>query len=200
LSRFYDRLLLVAIVIVPLVPMLLYKWSYSLDTWYVPWGENRSDYFDTGFERAARQWLGKVASRGDAVYVITDSQCPCARPVLKKMNRALEGTVSARVHDAYRDRDDRYGLSSLVRYMPALPTALVVKSGKLRYVGPLVTGNLCSREARFSPPLAAYRTVTDGTVFNWLSKGCYCRVVPERLDQGAVSGSRPRSRSVTLSK
>lgn len=91
LSRHYDRALMISIVVVPLVPMLLYKWYYSLDTWYVPWGETRSDYFNADFEQAVNVWLDDVDDRGNAVYVISDAACPCAKPVLKKLNRRWMG-------------------------------------------------------------------------------------------------------------
>lgn len=195
-SRHYDRLLLISIVVVPLVPMLLYKWYYSLDTWYVPWGETGSDYFDEAFEHAAKRWLMTVQAQGDAVYVMTDSQCPCAKPVLAKLHQALAETVPVRVFDAYGPvmaEQETYQLSSLIRFMPALPTALVVRAGELIYVGPLVTGNLCSQEADFSPPLAAYQGQASGRVYNWLSEGCYCRLAPERLPSGSVPSGEKRN-------
>ncbi len=161
----------------PLVPLLLYQWYVSLDRWYVPWGQGKADYFDVRFDQAVQQLQQASALHDGVIHVITDSDCVCSAPVIRRLISALETAAQPAVvvHDLRTLDPNRDALwLALAQRFPSVPSALVMRDGKPAYIGPVVAGNLCTRAAQSILPLQASQQPQP--VVNWLSEGCYCPV------------------------
>lgn len=172
-----DNLLIAVALIGPLLLLLLYKWYYTLDSWYVPWGEGRADYFDSAFDQALQKLYQDGALQDGVVYLLTDSNCPCSAPVIQRLT--IVGMAADKpsivVHDIRKmDRiKDAHWLEFAQRF-PALPSALVMRNDAPLYIGPVIAGNLCSRESESILPFMAMKQ--SQLVMNWLAEGCYCAV------------------------
>lgn len=170
-----DNSLISLALLGPLALVLLYRWYFTLDTWYVPWGQGRADYFDQRFDRALQQLQEEGFLQDGVVHVITDSECVCSKPVIKRLMSSDPGSAAVVVHDmrALDPRRDAHWVA-LARRFPSVPSALVMRDGKAVYIGPVVSGNLCSPSAESILPVMALNQGTP--VVNWLSEGCFCAV------------------------
>lgn len=180
-GRTYDKVLITLALLAPLAMVALSKWRASLDIWYAPFDTELAIGFGESFERNVTRWVQDEHGIDTGLILVADRDCPCTKATL------------ATLEDAH-SRAERKGVGISVRYIndsgagsgsvwkavlseiPATPTLLVINQGRLIYAGPVTSGNFCTTAVRQVLGIVALQASNSGPIFNWVEKGCYCRL------------------------
>lgn len=178
-ERARDRWLIRLALLAPLLLVLLSKWQASLLTWYLPWGDDPAAYLDARLAAQLRALPG-LATGGTTLLAVTDRRCPCTRATLRLLEGAMARSprrdLRLRIVDIADAEAGTPAWRAVLAQLPAIPTLLVLEGERLRYAGPVNSGNLCTTRVQEILGLAALQTTTPQPVINWLQQGCYCRL------------------------
>lgn len=180
-ERARDRWLIRLALLAPLLLVLLSKWQASLVSWYLPWGDDPAAYLDARLD-AQISALPELGDAADAttLLVVTDRACPCTRATLNiikdAMARSARRDLRLKIVDIGDAKARTPAWRRVVAQLPSTPTLLVTEGQRLRYAGPVNSGNLCTTRVQELLGLAALQTSNSQPVINWLQQGCYCRL------------------------
>jgi hypothetical protein len=170
----YDRTLIALTLLAPLLLFALSKWRASLDTLYAPVG------IDDQFTERVADWLASSGETGPRLIVVADRDCPCTQASLRSLEAALAQSSRKDIQLSVRYVDDGADAAWLgvIEQLPSTPTLLAVEGKQLVYAGPVTSGNLCTTAVQRVLGVTALQAARDRSIFNWLDKGCYCRLTP----------------------
>jgi hypothetical protein len=176
----YDRCLITLAWLAPLALLVLNRWQMALDTWYVPLNGSAIGEIHTAFAREAQPWLDTLTGSNGKLYLVVDPACPCTKPAIERIGAALRQsgradialTVVALADPAWTSNPH---WRSVLRNLPATPSAIAVEGQQLKYAGPAISGSLCSTAGK-AVVVNALQGASTATGINLIDRGCYCPV------------------------
>jgi len=176
-----DRALIAMAVLAPLALFALNAWRASLETWYSPLDSSGAGYFGEQFGRNVASWFATGEAHGAKLVLILDRDCPCANAARSNLDAAVAQSsrkdvqvVLRYVDDVDTHRDSAW--RAVLRGLPSTPTLLAIDGRTLVYAGPVNSGNLCTTSVQRVLGVTALQTPQSHPIFNWLERGCYCRL------------------------
>lgn len=176
----YDRCLITLAWLSPLVLIVLNRWQMSLDTWYVPLNGSAIGEIHTDFALSIQPWLDTLSGDNGKLYLVVDPACPCTKPAIEQIRAGLHKsartditlTVVALADPAWTGNPQ---WRSVLKNLPATPSAIAIEGKRLKYAGPAISGSLCSTTGKALAVNALQGTSTTIAV-NLVDRGCYCPV------------------------
>lgn len=176
----YDRCLIALTWLAPLVLIVLNRWQASLDRWYAPPNGNTIEEIHNSLDRDLPPWLDSLGRSDDQLYLVIDPACPCTKPAIERIRSAIRESarndITMTVIDlAYETKTGDPILRSVLKHLPATPSAIAIKGHHLKYAGPAISGSLCSTTGRVFA-VSALQGGNTATAINLIDRGCFCPV------------------------